>query len=456
MSAGKKSSWLAIIASSLIICITGCSRNSSKLESGHAQPIEKIKDDIQQILSKLNAQSGSNQREKLAELQARLSKGDTDTSEATKSLSAIRDSLPAIAAIELADPIAAIEWTIRMNELLNATQTADSLNETELLLDQAPISLGKTLLEDFSQKHAQKVLALGRAICSSDSPDLEDLELLLEMLNRQNPNGAATDALEELKKTLSQKSQDLQQTVLLDEVKNNMSAFESQLQTVSTIEDIELRYSALASLGQSIDSLRVQLTLQGHRSALVATDAAKAKLSDRLQQAFDAVTEKQRNAQRKARMRYQAWSLSEIEKFNSQLDSNAIDKELYRLKDEAPKSKEPVVVPWLAFPGVRSLFESSLGQLSDNRQLTSEQQAKIGAFAKEQWYPIRYQFEHDVAVRHLLPIDQGMLEPPVAKFFSEAFEKAWTRLEKEPQLRLSLARMAAEVSKRGLEEFVKE
>jgi hypothetical protein len=65
-----------------------------------------------------------------------------------------------------------------------------------------------------------------------------------------------------------------------------------------------------------------------------------------------------------------------------------------------------------------------------------------------------YQVRHDAAVRHLLHIDQNLLEPPVAKFFSAAFEQLWTQLDDKKELQLSLAQKTAEIDKRSLENFM--
>ncbi len=170
---------------------------------------------------------------------------------------------------------------------------------------------------------------------------------------------------------------------------------------------------------------------------------------------FDAISNKQQKVLKTARMQYQAWTLAEIDKFNALMDAASIDKELYRLRDESAKSRDPVVVRWMDFKGVRALFEKAIGKVANNNQLTIEQQAKVGEFVKANWYPIVYQVKHDAAVRHLLHVDQSLLDAPVAKFYNEAFEKAWTQLADGNGMQLSLARMTAEVPKRGLEAFAK-
>ena len=65
-------------------------------------------------------------------------------------------------------------------------------------------------------------------------------------------------------------------------------------------------------------------------------------------------------------------------------------------------------------------------------------------FKSEGWFEKNYQKKHDAAVTHLLPINQGLLEPPVAKFYNEAFETIWQAIEDGDGMQLSLARKTAE------------
>ena len=100
------------------------------------------------------------------------------------------------------------------------------------------------------------------------------------------------------------------------------------------------------------------------------------------------------------------------------------------------------------------MFQDGIGDVAANGQLTSEQQAHVKGFVKDNWYPLIYQLRHDAAVRHLLHIDQNLLELPVAKFYTDAFEKVWEQISDGKDMQLSLAKMTAEVPKRSLEKFM--
>ena len=106
------------------------------------------------------------------------------------------------------------------------------------------------------------------------------------------------------------------------------------------------------------------------------------------------------------------------------------------------------------FPGVRRQIEKALGTIADNLRLSSDQQSKVGDFVSDNWYALVYQVKHDAAARFLLPVNQNLLEPPVAKFYTEAFEKVWQQIEDGEGMQLSLAKMTARVPKRSLASFV--
>jgi hypothetical protein len=63
---------------------------------------------------------------------------------------------------------------------------------------------------------------------------------------------------------------------------------------------------------------------------------------------------------------------------------------------------------------------------------------------------IAYRTTRDGMVRFLLPINTGLLEPPVAQLYHKAFQKGWSKLEGRPD-QLYVAQQSAVVQKKGLD-----
>lgn len=445
-----------VLLCGLTLLNSACTSQPQPTPSELSQQIEKIGQEIQQLTVKLNEPAGQKQREQLQVLQAELLSGSGDVSKIATELSEIRSSLTALAAIELSGPIAVIDWLVEMESLLSDDQTAESLSDAEVLLEQIPATIEPATAEKYAARHAENVITLCQTIAAAKNPDEETLALASEMLGRLQPDGVPAPAVEKLKSTLNDRSNGLNSVKLAKAVQADLAVLESQLTKALAIKDNELRNSVLITLNQTLENLRSQLALEGRSAELASTQGAKERIKTNLEKTFEEISSRQQATVKQARMRYQAWALQEIEKLNSLVNSSVIDKELYRLKDDSADSQAPIDIRWLDFKGVRAIFEKSLGEVHNKFVLSKEQQSKVGPFVKDNWFEIIYQLKHDAAVRHLLHIEQGMLDPPVAKFYSEAFEKVWKDLQERPALQISMARMSAEIPKRGLETFMKE
>jgi hypothetical protein len=165
-----------------------------------------------------------------------------------------------------------------MEALLREKQDAESLSEAELLLDQIPQAIEQSAAQQYAKRHAESVIALCREISAAELSDQETLALASEMLDRLEPDGSPNTAVEELKSTLAVKSNELRSASLAEAVKADLDVLESQLANAIKLSDPELRHSVLVSLNQSIESLRVQLALQGHVNELAATVTTKDKI----------------------------------------------------------------------------------------------------------------------------------------------------------------------------------
>jgi len=444
-----------VLLCGLALLGSACSTQPPAATSGISEQIGRIEQQLQQLTAKLDEPSGRKYRDQIEGFQTELLSGNGDVAKIAGELSKVRNSLTALAAIELSTPIAVVDWLVEMESLLSDDQNAESLSEAELLLEQIPEAIGPETAQKYASRHAKNVIALCQAMSSAKQPDGEALALASEMLGRLESDEQRDPAVEKLKSTLDSKANELRSAALANAVKADLAVLESQLTKALAIKELELKNSVLIALNQSLDNLRSQLVLEGRPAELAATQNTKDKLRTNLDKTFEEISNRQQAAVKQARMQYQAWALQELEKLNPLINKASIDKELYRLRDNAATSAEPIVIRWLDFKGVRELFEKSLGAIPNKRQLDGLQQSKVGPFVKDNWSEITYQLKHDAAVRHLLHIDQGMLDPPVAKFYGEAFESVWKGLQDRTSLQVSLARMSAEVPKRGLETFMK-
>ena len=224
--------------------------------------------------------------------------------------------------------------------------------------------------------------------------------------------------------------------------------------------DRDLRRIALANSSQQVDSLRLRTAFANQKLNSKTTEqlhALRERIDEDLREVLEQQAKERTRQITEARMKYQAWALEQIEKLNESIDQEKIEKELYSLKDEAGEAEGRVHIRIAEFGGVREMFEKELGGLNEFHALTTTaQKENVGKFVKDNWYEIVYQVKHDAAVRYLLPIDQGLLELPVAKFYNKAFEEVWEKIQDGDKLQLSLARKTAEVPKRTLESFMEE
>jgi hypothetical protein len=324
-------------------------------------------------------------------------------------------------------------------------------------MNEVPQMYEGAMAEQLSQELGAKTVALGKRLLGEESPNRDDLEVVAELLQgvETEEDGSAA-SLSELKGEMAIRIDLSRREQLEAEIDAEVDGLLQQLEAAEKIADTDLRQAALVRISQAVEALRLQQSLQGFTSREEDLADIQERLGDKLSQALESLATDQAARMVNARMRYQAWALAEIAKMKPFLDKSHVSKELYRLRDESAESEEPVEVPWAEFAGVRRRLEKGIGKLNDNLQLSADQQKKMEDFVQDNWYELFYQIKHDAAARHLLPIDQRLLEPPVARFYSEAFEQVWEQIEDGSGMQLSLAKMTASVPKRSLADFAEE
>jgi CII-binding regulator of phage lambda lysogenization HflD len=368
----------------------------------------------------------------------------------------IRNTLPALSAIELSKELAELDWLAAVRQAILVEPSPVSLLDAETLLAEVPPGL-EDVAPNLAMEHAAQTIQLANQLASSSSSESDDLQVMLSLLEGLEPTeDASGKELEPLMQKLRDKWNSLTQQELADELTSEANLLQLQLDRILSIQDLSLRTKALAAISQTVDAIQVRIAVDNITGPETVFSELRSKIDTQLNESLRRFGGDQEVSLVDARMKYQAWALDQIQNMKPILQGDSIEKELYSLRDNAAGASAPVKVPMAQYDGVRKRFEEVLGKLSDDLQLTEEQQARIPEFVKKNWYDLVYQGKHDAAVRYLLPIDQGLLEPPVAKFFSEAFEATWTQIEDGNELQLSLARKTAEVRKRTLQSFVED
>jgi hypothetical protein len=150
-------------------------------------------------------------------------------------------------------------------------------------------------------------------------------------------------------------------------------------------------------LGRLLDSVVSQ-----RQSFLENTDADEslnrglAELSERVEKAIEAEGKSQIAEQEKKLRDYQGWALSQIQKFNDEMN---------------------------AAEGFRVPF----GLVHDGNDYAG--------------------IKHAIT-NYLLPVSVGLLDPAVSRLFNEAFERGWKKLENKKDLQTEVAKQEAVVQKR--------
>lgn len=418
----------------------------------------KVRTEVHELSVQLDALSGNVQeaRSELVELQERgMTISDSDLEGVGQEYFELRERLPALAIMDLAPELETTDWILGLRQSLSAPLSIDRLLDAELLLQRVPLAVNGPDIKALVGRYQVSTVQLASEYCEAETPEYDRLEQVVGLLADLQPvNDEIAQTCENLSATLNERLSAARRDEMQSELSKEAIGIQDQLDGVTAIEDADIRRAALAKLSQQVDAIRLELALEGIDDDSGPIADTHRRLNNEIANSLNVLAQERRQDSRRARMRYQAWALREIQKMKSFLNNDQMEKVLYRLLDESAESKDPVKVLWADFAGVRKQFEKGIGTLPDNLQLSDTQKAMIGPFVKDNWDSLLYQVKHDAACRHLLPIDQNALDPPVAKFYSEAFEKVWTQIEDGDGMQLSLAKRSTRIPKRSPDELV--
>lgn len=370
-------------ASLLALFFVGCGR-SDLATRADLQKVEQRLDDLlgnpesRQTLRRLTeeaATANESELERLTEQQRQL-----------------QNQLPVLAGIELSQELGDLDWLLSIRRSLSNNANAFTLADAESLLSEVPPTL-EHLAPKLAADHAAQTMKLAESLVKDDQADFENVEQVQAIVQRIKADKETEAQWSNMVQRLDAKLKSLAEERLVNELNAESIAIEGQLENLSKISDADLRRTAFLGLSQMVDSIRVRFASQGISDAELTLSKLHFGIEDQLTESLEELSDSQRRRSEKARMKYQAWALGEIQKLEKM-------------------------------------------------------------FASEGWFENNYQKKHDAAVEHLLPINQAMLEPPVAKFYNEAFETIWQAIEDGDGMQLSLARKTAEVPKRSLDSFM--
>ncbi|MFM8476178.1 MAG: hypothetical protein ACKOEO_10325 [Planctomycetaceae bacterium] len=363
----------------------------------------------------------------------------------------LRESLRPFEATALTEKVADVDWLIDVRRQLATPITAEKLLNLEMLTQQVPPTYSGTIAEGYLEQFNQAIVQFASDLVAKGPADADELEVVLDLLEQlESQNAQPTESIAKVRTAVGQRLETARHDKSRDEFSGLLKSLNDQQSALRKITDTDLRFAALMNLRQGIENLRLQRALEGGADATPELAALQNQVAADLEK----IGQEQRAKLSRARMQYQAWTLKEIAKLGDFLDQKQVEAELYRLRDRSADESGPVVVTWADFAGVRQLLQEGVGQLAENRELSPEQKQKIGPLIQEKWTQLVEQVRHDAAVRHLLHIDQNLLEPPVTKFYNEAFENVWKALEDRSDLRLSPGQKTAEIQKRSLDAFL--
>lgn len=447
----------------LVGLCSGCNSNTTSEKPAQQASADAVQMAIQNVAAQLTQLSAQTERltaligdgssaEKLTQFAVRIRTASAAELDGLgNEYESLRASLRPLEAAALVEKLTEIDWLIEVRRRLTAPVRLDQLLELEDLMQQVPRAFSGTIADGYLEQVRKAIDQFASDVKAKDPPDADELQAACDLLDSfEAQNTQVQESRAKLRTALAHRLETARQHVDRSEYSARLKSFNDDLTACRTLTDPDLRVEALMNLHHVIQNFRLQRAFER------VTDAAPelADLQDQVAGDLEKIVQEQRAKQTLARMRYQKWTLIEIAKLKDFLDQEQVKAELYRLRDKSAEESGSVVVKWADFAGVRQLLQAGFGQLAENLELSPAQKEKIGPLIQEKWTQLIEQVRHDAAVRHLLHIDQNLLEPPVAKFYNEAFEDVWRALQDRSDLRLSLAQKTAEIQKRSLDAFL--
>ncbi len=458
---------LTFFATGIIALVTsGCTNQAPETEaqSDTTVALQKMEQQLQEIASRLQQIAGDEQelRGQLTVFKATIveASGEELTSLETE-IDAFRKSLPAIAAIELADELAAIDWLIGIKRSLGGTPTVEKAEAATLLLEEVPAVIPADVAERLSEDAADTLMQTAELVLNADDQQSEDVAALVAMITELRFEGDSESQpteLADLVSKLKKKQEQLRSNEAIAAVNQELADLRESFTSLGKLNDPELQELVLLELRRSLQllSLRVAGLDPGQEPAEPAELAQfQSDVNEQLRELVRQENSKQQTKQSQARLKYQDWALAEIQRAGDLLDNEKLEKKLNNWVEAAEASKQ-FEFRWADFDGTRSLMEKAVGKIPDSLMLTGSMLPKFADAADEQWYEILRQVKHDAARRHLLHIDPALLDPPVARFYRDAIDLTWQAIDDDPDLKLSLAKSSALIPRHSLSEFIED
>ncbi len=258
------------------------------------------------------------------------------------------------------------------------------------------------------------------------------------------------------------------------------AAANEEEQLAAAVEELETEYERLKSRGDDAGRLARSMVVGQAaelRATLVLESIDLPGLDQRLKTLVDDATAAARAELESERLAYQRWALEQIKAYEAWHYDQAlanVEKMLKGLESgrnvnwhpqgghllgpvEAGPNADEAPPEIMTQGNVFRVFPDVLDELARFAKVEVERPAAIPPHLQKQLYGAGWDHKEDLAhkvtayamVRHLLPINEALLDRPVLKLYDEYFEKGWQKLEGRDD-QLWVAKEATRRSKLGL------
>lgn len=386
--------------------------------------------------------------ENLSDLKEEEIKSFDDLSATRDKISSAVNQLPAPRRQALADQIALAEWSLNALDLLSEeTLSSELISQiilAQTLTESVPLSVPSGLeatvqkrAETLTDRAEKQIAQLAEANPIADLESLREGALLANVMAQAGllEDPTAANRLEIL----------LQVT----EWENNMNQLKRE--TYGSKEEFDLAQYNLVEEGSAVVELAVNLKVKLPSGFIPS-----------LHNYSKSLAEEQRHAQEKIRADYQIWAIGQIEEANKMIADTGADniskwlKEAedhpkneyfqllnYAKEDRAPKFRKELLT---------SANKEGASTTTVNRySLPIIVKSLRGMTSWKGQSEMAKALTADALLLYLMPVDEALLDRPVAALYSEAFQKAWNYLE-GTDYRMEVAKEGVAISRKQLSE----
>ena len=377
-------------------------------------------------------------------------------------LTAVRADLSPLAEARLLPAANAVAWVLAARRLEGDAVDGAWLAEVDALLAVAPDRVPAASRTRLAVRRAEAVNRWVPALLETDAPAAGELEAALAAFPEgEHPWEAELTALLDARDAAARRS------AAAGRAPAEAAAYGKTLEAVRDLP-ADLRRPALARLGGAVEaaylSLRVDAGVPGSDLTDAGWDGLRADLAAALDQETEAAAAEARARADAARRGYQAWALGQIEIARRTVelgDARSRVEGWFEKMEDRPKERT-----WddlTRFPEARRYLNEQAGTaVGADGVLTKGDQAKIfKAAGGENWTGswriaghLARLINRDTFKDLLLPIDERLLDPPVARFYHKVFDEGWASLDGSPDFQLDIAEVTAEAPKKPLSDFL--